>query len=575
MNDIAYDFDDWDDGLMRPSYTADFETTTDENDCRVWAVAVCDVFNVESVEYGNNIEWFIEWCRNNTSSTVYFHNLGFDGSFIMDWLLKNGWEWVESRADVKEKTFTTVISNANQVYCMELYFTKAFNVRILDSFKIIPLSIARMAKTYGMPEEKGTLDYEAYREPGHILTDEEKDYIRRDVQIAATAMRNFLDEGLTRMTAGSNALGYFRDSMGGKKGFKLWFPYLEEEVDAFIRRSYRGGFTYVNPKYQGQKIGAGIVFDVNSLYPSVMAACDGQPLPYGKPVWFSGKPKTNDAYNLWVAEVRCSFRLREGHIPCIQLKGNFRFDQREYLERSDGEVTFVITNVDWELIKQQYHIYNLRWIGGFVFTSSRYLFKDYVDKWVAVKNQATIDGNKGMRQIAKLMMNSLYGKFGTRKKVYSRKPVLIDDVVRYVDMEPEDKDGVYIPIATFVTAYARYKTITSAQAVYDRFVYADTDSLHLIGTEIPECLDVDPVRLGAWKHESTFWQAKFIRPKCYIEYIEGDDTPNVKCAGMPYNIHSQVDIDNLEVGATYHGKLYQKRVPGGIVLVPGDMQIRE
>ena len=575
MDDIAYDFDCWDDGLMRHAYVADFETTTDPNDCRVWAVAVCDTDNPDNIEYGTDIEWFMGWCFEHQGCNVYFHNLAFDGAFIIDYLLNNGWSWVPGTKNVKERTFTTIISNMNQVYAVDLYFNRAAKVHIMDSFKVMPLSVARLAKTYGLEEGKGELDYEAYREPGHELTPEEIDYIRRDVRIVAIALRHFLDEGMDKMTAGSNALSDYRSMLGGVKGFKLNFPYLEDEEDEFIRKAYRGGFTYVNPKYQGQKIGAGIVFDVNSLYPSVMRACDGQELPYGKPVWFSGKPKPTPAHKLWVAEVHCAFRLREGHIPCIQLKGNFSFNQREYLEYSKGEVTFVTTSVDWELILQQYHVYNLRWVGGFYFTSSKFLFTEYVDKWVEVKNQATIDGNKGMRQVAKLMMNSLYGKFGTRKKVYSRKPELVEGVVKYVDLDPEDRDGVYIPVAVFVTAYARYKTITSAQAVYDRFVYADTDSLHLIGTEVPDNLDVDPVRLGAWKHESTFWQAKFIRPKCYIEYIEGEDKPSVKCAGMPYNVHDQVDIDNLEIGAVYHGKLYQKHVPGGIVLVPGDMQIRE
>lgn len=569
------DFNEWDEGIMRRSYVADFETTTDENDCRVWAMAVCDVYDVDNVVYGNTIEDFFAWCVNNKPCNVYFHNLAFDGAFIMDWLLNHEWTWVKDRKDVRDRTFTTLISDMNKVYCIEVFYSRAFSVKIMDSLKIIPQSVARIAKTFGLEEGKGGIDYEAYREPGHELTDEEKEYIRKDVQIVAHAMRVFLDEGLTKMTAGSNALYGYKELYGGAKRFRRRFPYIEEKEDALIRSAYRGGFTYVNPKYAGKKLGAGIVFDVNSLYPSVMAACDGQVLPYGEPLMFEGKPTPNEGYPLWVAVVTCCFKVKPDHIPCIQLKNSVMYDQREYLEDSKGEVTFTVTNVDWELMQQQYEVTRVRWHGGYLFQGMTVLFKRYVDKWVEVKNNATLEGNMGMREQAKLMLNSLYGKFGTRPEVCSRQPVLEGGVLRYRDLEPEHKDPVYIPVAVFVTAYARYKTITSAQAVYDRFVYADTDSLHLIGTEIPDNLDVDQVRLGAWKHESTFWQAKFIRPKCYIEYIEGSDTPNVKCAGMPYNVHDQVNIDNLKIGAVYHGKLYQKHVPGGIVLVPGDMKIRE
>ena len=139
-------------------------------------------------------------------------------------------------------------------------------------------------------------------------------------------------------------------------------------------------------------------------------------------------------------------------------------------------------------------------------------------------------------------------------------------------MEPTEREPVYLPVGVFITAHARNKTISSAQACYDRFVYADTDSLHIIGTDYPDGLDIDPFRLGAWKHESTFTRAKFLHAKCYVEEIDGKITTHV--AGMPANIHEQVDFDNFDLGSVYHGKLYQKRVKGGIVLVPGDMQIR-
>ena len=254
-------------------------------------------------------------------------------------------------------------------------------------------------------------------------------------------------------------------------------------------------------------------------------------------------------------------------------KGNFRFVPTEYIEDSEGEVTFCITSVDWKLITQQYDVTDLTWHGGYMFRANPFQFKEYVGKWTEVKNNATIEGNAGKRQIAKLMLNSLYGKFATRTTVKSRKPVLIDDVVKYIDLEPTERDPVYLPVGVFITSYARYKTISSAQAVYDRFIYADTDSLHLIGTEIPETLDVDSVKLGAWKHESTFTRAKFLRPKTYVEEIDGELV--VHCAGMPARCHKNVTLENFKPGAVYEGKLYTKRVPGGIVLVEGDMEIRE
>ena len=128
-------------------------------------------------------------------------------------------------------------------------------------------------------------------------------------------------------------------------------------------------------------------------------------------------------------------------------------------------------------------------------------------------------------------------------------------------------------MASFITAYARYKTITSAQRNIERFLYADTDSLHLLGTEIPD-LEVDPVKLGAWKHESTFSRGKYLRQKSYIGEIDGD--VKVTCAGMPKNCISLMKEkgftndeiwDKFEYGSEFDGKLLPKHVSGGIVLV--------
>lgn len=555
------------------SYMADFETTTDVEDCRVWAWCICSIDNPDNIEFGNDISTFIIWLSKHTPCNMYFHNLAFDGAFIMDWLERNSWTWIEDRKLAKNNTYTTLIGDTNMVYTITMYFTKKMKVSIYDSLKIIPLSVAQMAKSYGLEEGKGELDYTSYREIGHVLTSEEKDYIRRDVQIVAKVMQTFLDKGLTKMTAGANALYDYKCMCGGAKNFRRVYPVIDKVTDDFIRRAYRGGFTYCNPEFAGKVIEGGVVFDVNSLYPSVMAACDGQLLPLYKPVWFDGQYSHDRHFPLWIACVTCRFKLKPYHIPCIQLKGNFRYGQTEYIKDSMGEVTFITSSVDWDLINQQYDVRDVHWSGGFMFQANTMQFREYVDKWTQVKVQATLDGNKGQRQIAKLMLNSLYGKFATRMEVKGRRPELVDGVLHYVDLPIDVREPVYLPVGVFITAHARYKTITSAQKVYDRFIYADTDSLHLVGTDIPDCLDVDPVKLGAWKHESTFTRGKFLRAKTYMEEIDGKLVVHV--AGMPAKLHGQVTFDNFDLGAKYYGKLYQKRVVGGIVLVEGEMEIRK
>ena len=552
-------------------FTADFETTTDPLDCRVWACGICSIDETHSFKYGNSLEWFIEFAKNNIGSTFYFHNLKFDGEFILCYLFEHGYKHVIDRKKLKTKTFTTLISDKGQFYSLEICFNKDENktekITIYDSLKILPFSVAAIAKGFNLPISKLEIDYDEKREIGHILTPQEIDYLRNDVEIMSRALLTLFNQDLRQMTQGSNAL-YDYKKIVGKKNFSKWFPIPDYDFD--VRQSYKGGFTYCDPRRQGQDIGEGIVLDVNSLYPSVMYY---QPLPYGEGIFFEGKYKPDKLYNLYVQMFTCQFELKENYIPTIQIKNNLSFIPTTYLSSSeDEEVTMCLTSVDLELFFEHYHVYNITWHSGWKFKSTTGLFKEYIDKWNAVKMESTLNGNKAMRTLAKLMLNALYGKFALNPNVQSKIPYYDNGIIKYTLGEKETRNPIYIPVGTFITAWARHKTITSAQKVYDRFLYADTDSLHLIGTEIPKGLEVDPVKLGAWKHESTFTRARFIRQKTYIEEIDGE--LNITCAGMPSLCYKHVTWDNFIAGSSFEGKLQFTHVQGGIVLKDIDFTIK-
>lgn len=567
-------------------FTADFETTTDPLDCRVWACGICRIDETHSFKYGNSLDWFFEFAKNNIGSTFYFHNLKFDGEFILCYLFEHGYKHVTDRKKLKTKTFTTLISDKGQFYSIEICFNKEEDktekITIYDSLKILPFSVEAIAKAFNLPISKLEIDYDEKREIGHILTRQEIDYLRNDVEIISRALLTLFNQDLRQMTQGSNAL-YDYKKIVGKKNFSKWFPIPDYDFD--IRQSYKGGFTYCDPRRQEQDIGEGIVLDVNSLYPSVMYY---QPLPYGEGIFFDGKYKPDKLYNLYVQMFTCQFELKENYIPTIQLKNNLSFIPTDYLSSSDDEeVTMCLTSVDLELFFEHYHVYNITWHSGWKFKSTTGLFKEYIDKWNAVKMESTLNGNKAMRTLAKLMLNALYGKFALNPNVQSKIPYYDNGIIKYTLGEKETRNPIYIPVGTFITAWARHKTITSAQKVYDRFLYADTDSLHLIGTEIPKDLEVDPIKLGAWKHESTFTRARFVRQKTYIEEtlcdnsfylpdidLYGSTKMNITCAGMPSRCYKHVTWENFITGSSFKGKLQFTHVQGGIVLKDIDFTIK-
>lgn len=587
--------------IKRVKIAADFETTVTPDDVRVWAGCAVDIDSLETVYIGNSIDSFFEWLSGR-NTVCYFHNLKFDGEFILSYLLNKGYKFSDSR---ESKTFDALITDTGLFYSITVIFEKKNKtykkVVFYDSLKKLPFKVATISKAFELKDEKLEIDYKAPRPVGHELTQEERDYIVNDCRIVANALQIQFNKGLKKMTNASDALNGYKEIIG-KNIFEKWFPVLPFELDADIRRAYKGGYVYLNPKHKNERGLKGITLDVNSLYPSVMYDCM---LPYGYPMYFEGEPDPDEKYNLFIVRLECAFDLKPKHLPTLQLKNNRAFIETEYLTSSDGDIVeMTLTSVDLALFLDHYDVSGLRYINGWKFKGVKGLFKDYIDYWSHIKETTT----GAMRQLAKLMLNSLYGKFATNPKAYKRACYMDENgIVRYevIDSKekakkygiapPELRDPVYTAMGAFITAYARNKTIRSGQTVFDRFIYADTDSLHLIGYDVPEGLEVHPTKLGAWKHEGSFSDSKYIRAKTYMETMhetkprdlktfvrlldddkveevrhEGDTihlyTTTVTCAGMPDNVKAKVTYNNFRTGSTFDGKLMPRRYRGGVVL---------
>lgn len=222
-------------------FTADFETATWLKDkTYVWAWAVCNI-ETEEIEYGNSIDSFMNFCRLNKNSHIYFHNLKFDGEFIIYWLLKNDFIYIEDRTKASKNTFTTLISDLGMFYQITIYFNKSSKITFIDSLKIIPFSVEQIAKSFNLEVSKLELDYNKPRKAGHILTKEEKDYITNDVLIVAKALKVLFNEDLKKMTQGSNALNDFKKILTSSK-FIHYFPQLDYDVDKDLRKAYKRRF---------------------------------------------------------------------------------------------------------------------------------------------------------------------------------------------------------------------------------------------------------------------------------------------------------------------------------------------
>lgn len=580
-------------------YIADFETATNEEILKVhpvWCWAVADVDTVCVIRTGHTIDEFMEWVSNiDQDSDVYFHNLKFDGEFIVYWLLSHDYKPVEvEQYNQKEpgNFFTCVISGTGAWYAIKIHQADGKEFTIKDSLKRIPLKVSAIPKAYGLDVTKGEIDHNIERGPGYEPTAEEWDYVKRDVLVVAKALAINDKENMERVTVGSNALFYYKttltkqtDYTSMRRAFFHLFPQLKPEEDDFIRRSYLGGWVYANPKYKGEMVKAGRVYDVNSMYPGVMKK---YAFPYGRPV-MSGMGRVPERYltDDYIYFQRAMFRakLKPGAPPTLKIRDSYRYYWNKYIEDTgrsprtgnscDPYVTATLSNVDWQLLQEFYDVGVVAYTGYYVFKAKRGLFDDYIDFWTEQKIKAGKEGNMGLRTIAKLYLNNLYGKFGTNPQRTDKVPYMDEDgKVKYVTKDSSLDISGYIPVAAMVTSYARREVTMAAYNNFDRFLYADTDSLHLLGDYDPVGMVIDPYELGAWDNEAVFTRAKYLGSKCYAEEIEGKW--KITVAGMPEECKRGLDVEkDFKIGYVAHGKLIPKRYPGGVVLQETSFELKE
>lgn len=568
-------------------YAADFETNTSAEGCAanpVWAWGVAPVDDAENLDYvsGTSIASFITFTLEHPGR-YWFHNAGFDSKFIISYLMRTGWQFTTEKHP-GEHMFTLLMDNLGKFYHMA-YKLDGELVEIADSYKKFPMPLAKVAGAYGLAMTKGEIDYNEYRAPGHALTAEEADYLRRDVLILAQALAHRFELG-QKLTTGADCLAALKD-LFGKFPWKVKFPRLSAELDAILRRAYRGGYVYANPNHAGKRLGEGGRIDVNSLYPFVMRS---RCLPVGKPYKQPGKPIESQKYPLWIGEVTFTAEIKPGFLPCIQVKGSMMFNAREYQTHITEPITMMLTNVDWSLITTCYTVDVSAWGDCYYFQGVTGLFAEYVDAGMTGKVNAK---SPGERMNWKLWLNNAYGKYAQKINVKGKEPRLdLAEIVHYVDGEESERDPVYLPVGIFVTAWARDYTIRTALKFGDRFIYSDTDSIHFLGYDIPEGIEIDPKKLGCWDLEAAFSECVCLRAKTYAEAEYGHDSRGnliVKpwaytCAGMVDGLKKIMRIEDFHKGFTtdfekFEGvpeiyrdkstwKLVPKAVKGGVILEP-------
>lgn len=584
----------------------DFETTVYEGQTStaVWASAVVEV-GTEEVHIFHSIEETYDYLTSlNRNVIIYYHNLKFDGDFWLNYLLYvkqftqaytkiSDLPLVVKWQDKKEMCNNSVrysISKMGQWYTIIFKVNDHF-IEIRDSLKLLPYSVERIGKSFGTKHKKLDMEYEGLRYPGCEITEQEKEYIANDVLVVKEGLEIMFKEGHDKLTIGSCCLNEYKTicKLSTKNQLEYWemFPDLYKQAiipeihtyqnaGQWIRKSYKGGWCYLVPGKANKLYENGITADVNSLYPSVMHSMSGNRYPVGKPCFWSGnfipsEAKRDNMY--YFVRIKTRFYIKEGYLPCIQIKGIPFYPATKWLDTSDvwdaekgvyvshwtdkdgnlrnTAVELTLTMTDFELIKEHYNLVDFQVIDGCYFYSQVGIFDEYIEKYAEIKK--TSKGAK--REQAKLFLNNLYGKMASSPDSSFKIASFEDAILHFTQVHEEEKKPGYIAVGSAVTSYARNFTIRAAQKNFHGadnpgFIYADTDSIHcdLEPSEI-KGITVHPADFCCWKLEARWDKAIFVRQKTYIEHVVESDLfeqedgwhgevlekpyHNIKAAGMP------------------------------------------
>ena len=338
---------------------------------------------------------------------------------------------------------------------------------------------------------------------------------------------------------------------------------------------YKGGICLVNEKYRGIPVNNVTKLDINSSYPNQMTSF--WDVPYGEPVMEEKK-----GYNFRFYKITVLKSIENTHgLPFVPLMSE-SFTSYEYPRKLlEGEVVY-LTSLDFVNFCKYYNVKrnDVKSEIHFYFQSMRIknVFKDYVEQFFTMKNQAKLENNYVKLIFAKTMLNSLYGKFGSKieKETAIYLPKTED---RWHTIIAKTKPKYYLPFAIVITSLARQQLVNAVGKEYDNFVYADTDSIAVRGfdTKYFPNVKLDKNKLGYWDVEVDKCLFLSRRAKQYLVIDRFDNEKvNIKHAGINFDRVPDIEISIIDyiLGKHVPKQLTPSRRLEGIVLEEIEKEIK-
>lgn len=568
--------------INKTYWVSDFETTSKiqydlEKETRVYLHYTENVYTDECF-LGTNIEEYFNFITRENDfrerRIIFFHNLRFDILFLEYYLNRIGYRFSQ---DNEMGTYSVIRDDKYNVYQFTIYYSNKLTIEFRDSLKLFNMSVDKLPNIRGI--DKLDYDYKKVRNE-KVLEDfssDDLEYVKHDVWKVKDILNALLEDIGDYLTIGSSSYADWkrRFNKEDKYNYSKHFPFIDDDVMTMLRKSYNGGIVILNEKYRDKIIDEDVeTYDVNSLYPSVMRY---RKMPFGKPQLMISKENYErflepQGYDLSVLVVNVkSMKIKKGYHPFISLTKSYMFNSKKKDEYPSfiEDYTFFWSNVDFENVLKYYDVeYEIYYDMSYCFKSRYGIFDEYIDFYNNLKENAK---NEFERTFAKFRLNTLYGKYGTRNERFSYVSIWNEEEgkIEYELQESNLEGQYYLPLAIFITAFARDVLINTLQEERNAFIYCDTDSLHLLKSKIKRNFDIDRKRLGAWKYEHTSSKSKYIANKQYLKLIDGKLETTI--ASLNKSSHHLITFNNFKRGQTIkNGKKMMKQVLGGHIIVDTD-----
>lgn len=478
----------------RPFWTVDAETDpfkswTTVKQQRIPKPFIWGLYTGAAMHYFSEIEELVE-CIKDQDVIVGAHN---GGKF--DFHLRSN--------------TTSLLDHINRAEDMKiidgrLVSAKIGTCEIRDTWNLFPAPL----RTFGSKLEIDYNKLEATERHKHMP--EIKRYLAQDCVGLHSAVEAFEHKYGRHLTQAGAAMAQWKVISGAE------VPKTDAQYFAKFREFYHGG--RVNVFERGHIKGPLHVRDIRSAYPYAMLSEH----PYDAIYIEIDNPETCDPQDM--VTIEC---VSAGCLPYRDHKGVTSYPGDNMRRRYKVTGWEVLVGIETGALREIQIVKVARFVG-------RRDFAPYIHHFYAARKAFRAAGDDAQTFFAKILMNSLYGKFGAnpdnygnfmcvgwddrddyREDGYEFAGKLGSHAIVRRDLDPWQKNFINVATAASITGFVRAYLWRSLHTT-DSPIYCDTDCI--IGRAFDPAMPIGE-ELGEWNHEGTATEGWFAGKKLY--YLKG------------------------------------------------------